>query len=162
MAMGRAGRAGSCRSLHRMADDRGRAHGCGGVGGDRRTCDRGILGCKRSDRARAPMPCCWACNCRAAFARAAAMGWRRLCLCGFSRSDIGPVRFDAAYGFAALIFVLLVVWATDTGGYFAGRALGGPKLWPKVSPKKTWAGAVGGFVASLAVAIGFAVFVPVR
>jgi len=72
------------------------------------------------------------------------------------------VRFDAAYGFAALIFVLLVVWATDTGGYFAGRALGGPKLWPKVSPKKTWAGAVGGFVASLAVAIGFAVFVPVR
>jgi len=72
------------------------------------------------------------------------------------------VRFDDTYGFAALIFVLLVVWATDTGGYFAGRGLGGPKLWPKVSPKKTWAGAVGGFVASLVVAIGFAVFVPVR
>src|SRR6185369_2236473 len=54
------------------------------------------------------------------------------------------------------------VWATDTGGYFAGRGLGGPKLWPKVSPKKTWAGAVGGFVASLAVAIGIEVFVPVR
>jgi phosphatidate cytidylyltransferase len=51
--------------------------------------------------------------------------------------------------------VLLVVWATDIGVYFAGRAIGGPKLWPRVSPKKTWAGAIGGFVASLLVAIGF-------
>jgi phosphatidate cytidylyltransferase len=72
------------------------------------------------------------------------------------------VRFDDGYGFAALIFVLLVVWATDTGGYFAGKGFGGPKLWPKVSPNKTWAGAVGGSVASLAVAIGFALFNPVR
>jgi phosphatidate cytidylyltransferase len=59
-------------------------------------------------------------------------------------------------GFAALIFVLLIVWATDIGGYFAGRGIGGPKLWPKVSPNKTWSGAVGGFVGSLAVAGGFA------
>ena len=59
-------------------------------------------------------------------------------------------------GFVALIFVLLVVWVTDIGGYFAGRGIGGPKLWPRVSPKKTWAGAIGGFVASLAVAGGFA------
>jgi phosphatidate cytidylyltransferase len=50
------------------------------------------------------------------------------------------------------------VWVTDIGGYFAGRGLGGPKLWPRVSPKKTWAGAIGGFVASLAIALGFAVF----
>ena len=54
--------------------------------------------------------------------------------------------------------MLLVVWATDIGGYFAGRAIGGPKLWPRVSPKKTWAGAIGGFVASLLVAIGFSAF----
>jgi phosphatidate cytidylyltransferase len=65
------------------------------------------------------------------------------------------VRLDQAQGFAALILVLLVVWATDIGGYFAGRGIGGPKLWPRVSPKKTWAGAIGGFAASLAVAIGF-------
>ena len=66
------------------------------------------------------------------------------------------VRKDLVNGFSALMFVLLVVWATDIGGYFAGRSIGGPKLWPRVSPKKTWAGALGGFVASLLVAVGFA------
>ena len=68
------------------------------------------------------------------------------------------VRLDPVKGFAALIFVLLIVWVTDSGGYFAGRGIGGPKLWPRVSPKKTWAGAAGGFAASLAVAVGFAAF----
>jgi phosphatidate cytidylyltransferase len=65
------------------------------------------------------------------------------------------VRLDSSNGFVALVFVLLIVWVTDIGGYFAGRGIGGPKLWPRVSPKKTWAGAVGGFVASLVVAAGF-------
>jgi phosphatidate cytidylyltransferase len=68
------------------------------------------------------------------------------------------LRFDPVKGFAALMFVLLIVWVTDSGGYFAGRGIGGPKLWPRVSPKKTWAGAIGGFAASLVVAIGFAMF----
>ncbi|WJR81524.1 phosphatidate cytidylyltransferase [Bradyrhizobium sp. NP1] len=68
------------------------------------------------------------------------------------------VRRDPVEGFAALLFVLLVVWAADIGGYFAGRGIGGPKLWPRISPKKTWAGAIGGFVASLMVAAGFAAF----
>ncbi len=67
------------------------------------------------------------------------------------------VRFDPSSGFLALIFVLLVVWVTDIGGYFAGRGIGGPKLWPRVSPNKTWAGAVGGLVLSIAVAVVFAV-----
>ncbi len=66
------------------------------------------------------------------------------------------LRADQEMGFAALIFVLLVVWATDIGGYFAGRGVGGPKLWPRVSPNKTWAGAIGGFAGSLIVAAGFA------
>lgn len=75
-------------------------------------------------------------------------------------AEIGSVlvRLDAVKGFAALMFVLLVVWVTDIGGYFAGRSIGGPKLWVRVSPKKTWAGAIGGFVASLLVAAGFAAF----
>jgi phosphatidate cytidylyltransferase len=68
------------------------------------------------------------------------------------------VRLDASKGFVALVFVLLIVWVTDIGGYFAGRGIGGPKLWPRVSPKKTWAGAIGGLVGSLAVAAGFATF----
>jgi phosphatidate cytidylyltransferase len=65
------------------------------------------------------------------------------------------VRLDQVWGFVALILILLVVWVTDIGGFFAGRGIGGPKLWPRVSPKKTWAGAVGGFAASLVVAAGF-------
>ena len=65
------------------------------------------------------------------------------------------VRLDPSQGLAALVLVLLVVWGSDIGGYFAGRGIGGPKLWVRVSPKKTWAGAVGGFVASLLVGLGF-------
>lgn len=65
------------------------------------------------------------------------------------------VRLDTSQGLAALMLVLLVVWGSDIGGYFAGRGIGGPKLWPRVSPNKTWAGAIGGFVASLLVALGF-------
>jgi phosphatidate cytidylyltransferase len=66
------------------------------------------------------------------------------------------VRLDPTHGLSALILVLLVVWGTDIGGYFAGRGIGGPKLWPRVSPKKTWAGAIGGFVVSLLIATAFA------
>jgi len=66
------------------------------------------------------------------------------------------LRLDQTSGLAALMLVLLVVWGTDIGGYFAGRGIGGPKLWPRVSPKKTWAGAVGGFAASLVISGCFA------
>jgi phosphatidate cytidylyltransferase len=47
-------------------------------------------------------------------------------------------------GWAAVLFILLVVWATDIGAYFGGRSIGGPKLWPRISPKKTWSGALTG------------------
>lgn len=55
-------------------------------------------------------------------------------------------------GFATALWLFLVVAAADVGGYFAGRLIGGPKLWPRVSPKKTWSGSLGGF--ALAVAVG--------
>jgi phosphatidate cytidylyltransferase len=86
--------------------------------------------------------------------------WTGLGFCYAAAAEFAAtlVRLDGGQGFVALIFVFLIVWVTDIGGYFAGRGIGGPKLWPRVSPKKTWAGAIGGFIASLAVAIGFAAF----
>ena len=84
--------------------------------------------------------------------------WTATGFCYAAAAEVASVlvRHDQAHGFVALILILLVVWVTDIGGYFAGRGIGGPKLWPRVSPKKTWAGAFGGFAASLAVAAGFA------
>jgi phosphatidate cytidylyltransferase len=60
-------------------------------------------------------------------------------------------------GLIAVLFVLVIVWATDIAAFFGGRAIGGPKLWPKVSPKKTWSGALSGLAAAVAVA-GLVVF----
>ena len=54
----------------------------------------------------------------------------------------------APQGLALVIFLFAVVWSTDIAAYFTGRALGGPKLWPAVSPKKTWSGALGGLAAA--------------
>ncbi len=55
----------------------------------------------------------------------------------------------ASTGAVAVIFVLAVVWATDTAAYFSGRLIGGPKLAPRFSPKKTWSGAIGGAAAGV-------------
>src|SRR5262249_40080148 len=60
------------------------------------------------------------------------------------------LRNDAQYGFLAIVFLFAIVWATDIVAYFVGRAVGGPKLAPRVSPKKTWSGAIGGTVAPIA------------
>ena len=52
-------------------------------------------------------------------------------------------------GLLFTFFLLFVVWATDIFAYFTGRTLGGPKLWSKVSPKKTWSGAIGGLILAV-------------
>lgn len=54
-------------------------------------------------------------------------------------------------GFGAVVFVLVIAWASDTAAYFVGRQLRGPRLWPRVSPSKTWSGAIGGFVAGVVI-----------
>jgi len=68
---------------------------------------------------------------------------------------LAPVflRADVAFGFAAIVLLFAIVWTTDVLGYFAGRAFGGPKLWPAVSPKKTWSGAIVGTVGAVIVAL---------
>ncbi|MFM9850439.1 MAG: phosphatidate cytidylyltransferase [Hyphomicrobiaceae bacterium] len=62
------------------------------------------------------------------------------------------LRSSQQWGFVAVLFVLLLVWATDTGAYAAGRAFGGPRLAPRWSPNKTWAGLIGGVACAMLVA----------
>lgn len=62
------------------------------------------------------------------------------------------LRGSGEAGRDTLLFLLAVVWATDVGAYLAGRALGGPKLWPAVSPGKTWSGAAGGLALAVLLA----------
>lgn len=68
---------------------------------------------------------------------------------------VAPVvlRADAEYGFLAMVFLFAIVWSTDIVAYFAGRLVGGPRLAPRVSPKKTWSGALGGLAAAVLAAI---------
>jgi phosphatidate cytidylyltransferase len=66
------------------------------------------------------------------------------------------LRSDAEDGFLAVIFLFAVVWTTDIAAYFIGRAAGGPKLVPQMSPNKTWSGAIGGTLAAVVVALALA------
>ncbi len=74
---------------------------------------------------------------------------------------LGPtiLRDDNALGFAAILWLFAVVWGTDVAAYFAGRSIGGPKLWPQLSPKKTWSGFIGGTLVGTAIALAVVRFV---
>jgi phosphatidate cytidylyltransferase len=66
------------------------------------------------------------------------------------------LRDDPSHGFVAMIFLFGIVWATDICGYFVGRLVGGAKLWARVSPKKTWSGAIGGALGAIIAALAIA------
>lgn len=68
------------------------------------------------------------------------------------------LRRDPVHGFAAIVFLFGIVWASDVCGYFAGRLLGGPKLWRVVSPNKTWSGAIGGAIGAVAAGVAIAAY----
>lgn len=67
------------------------------------------------------------------------------------------LRGSTLFGLHAILWLYAIVWGTDIMAYFGGRLIGGPKLWPRVSPRKTWAGfltgTICGALAGLAVAI---------
>ena len=69
---------------------------------------------------------------------------------GFLATFLAKLKLiDPAKQQDTVLIVLLVAWLADTGGYFAGRFIGGAKLYEAVSPKKTWAGAFGGIAGSI-------------
>jgi phosphatidate cytidylyltransferase len=78
---------------------------------------------------------------------------------GLSGISMAAIRGEEPTGFVAMVFVFAVVWATDILAYFVGRAIGGPKLAPAISPGKTWSGAIGGTVSGVvaggAVSMGY-------
>ncbi len=65
------------------------------------------------------------------------------------------VRDDLGFGW--MLWLVLVVVVTDVVGYFAGRMIGGPKFWPAVSPKKTWAGTASGWIGAALVGLVFSI-----
>jgi phosphatidate cytidylyltransferase len=69
------------------------------------------------------------------------------------------LRVDPVTGRTNVLFLLVLVWASDIGAYAAGRAIGGPRLAPRISPGKTVAGALGGLMAAVAVGVVAAVSV---
>jgi len=70
------------------------------------------------------------------------------------------LRSDARLGLLAVVFVIVIVVASDTAAFLTGRLMGGPRLWPRVSPNKTWAGFIGALVASSVVGALFWLAVP--
>lgn len=84
---------------------------------------------------------------------------------GFSRMERGGVTYAVTtmmitlagysmmalrsdFGLTWMLWLVAVIVATDIMGYFAGKSIGGPKFWPRVSPNKTWAGAIGGWIGA--------------
>jgi phosphatidate cytidylyltransferase len=68
---------------------------------------------------------------------------------GLSALALMILRGDPQFGLIAVYWLLFVVWGADTLAYFAGRLIGGPKLLPSISPKKTWAGLIGAIVGGI-------------
>ncbi|MCB2133559.1 MAG: phosphatidate cytidylyltransferase, partial [Rhodobacteraceae bacterium] len=67
----------------------------------------------------------------------------------------GVVALREGLGLAVILWLVAVVVASDVLGYFGGRMLGGPKFWPRISPKKTWSGTVAGWVGAALVGLAF-------
>ncbi len=73
---------------------------------------------------------------------------------------LAQIRNTQGQGLGLLMFAMLIVWLTDSGAYIFGRAFGKHKLWPAISPNKTWEGSIGGVVVALIFAGVYAQFVP--
>jgi phosphatidate cytidylyltransferase len=70
------------------------------------------------------------------------------------------IWFRGATGWGATLWLFVAVWASDTGAYLLGRLIGGPKLWPAVSPNKTWAGLCGAALGAALIGLAGAFVMP--
>ncbi len=85
-------------------------------------------------------------------ARTAPAAWAALGGAAIALPSLAVLWLGGELGRLFLLWLFLTVWATDSGAFLAGRALGGPRLMPALSPKKTWAGFAGGLAAAALVA----------
>ena len=79
---------------------------------------------------------------------------------GLPALSIAVLRSDSHFGLQGVLFLFVMVWLTDVGGYVFGRFLGGPKLAPLISPGKTWAGSFGAVI--LPVGFAYVVFLNIN
>lgn len=70
-------------------------------------------------------------------------------------AGLGLIALRGDYGALWVLWLVALVVGSDVAGYFAGRIFGGPKLWPRVSPKKTWSGTVAGWLVAVVIALAF-------
>jgi phosphatidate cytidylyltransferase len=70
-------------------------------------------------------------------------------------AGFGMIVHRDVFGLTWMMWLVLLVVATDILGYFAGRILGGPKFWPRVSPKKTWSGTIAGWIGAAGIGWAF-------
>lgn len=70
-------------------------------------------------------------------------------------AGFGLMNLRDDFGVVWMAWLLMVVVVTDIAGYFAGRMIGGPKLWPRVSPKKTWSGSAAGWIGAALVGLAY-------
>jgi len=87
-----------------------------------------------------------------AFAGAGQLARHRVLYGGFTvmvlAAGYGMMHVRDDLGLAWLVWLVLIVVITDVAGYFAGRLLGGPKFWPRISPRKTWSGTAAGWLGA--------------
>lgn len=90
-------------------------------------------------------------SCGVAVALVAGRGRRIWAICGIAYTATLLISLAVLhreeYGARAIVWLFAIVWGTDVFAYFGGRLIGGPKLWPRVSPSKTWSGALSGILA---------------
>jgi phosphatidate cytidylyltransferase len=72
---------------------------------------------------------------------------------GALTASVGTLFYSDSYGALALLWLFATVWGTDVFAYFGGRLIGGPKLWPRLSPSKTWSGTLVGICAGASLGV---------